>query len=94
MSQAQQPPSPNPSPPSPEIQMAQIQAMESSTRLAEMSRLRQKMLTTGSLTDEECRYGIRLIAAERTMRAGARGGSAAKAAETKKSFVSARLEDL
>lgn len=71
-----------------------VSKMSSSERMAELTRLRSKMLATQNLSPEECRYGIRLLAAERVGRAGAQGGSKVKAGEAKQSFKHVSLEDL
>lgn len=49
---------------------------------------------TGQLTPEECRLGVRLIAAERIARAGSQGGSKTKAKAAPESFKAVTLDDL
>ena len=82
MNEPQASPSPPLSSPSPEM----VQSMSSPERVAEIMRLRQKTLTGSQLSDDECRYGVRLIRAERVMRAGSRSGSTEKKAEAQKAF--------
>ena len=63
-----------------------VQSMSSPERISEIMRLRQKAATGTALTDDECRYGVRLIRAERVARAGSHGGSETKKVEAQKAF--------
>lgn len=71
-----------------------MQSWPSSERLARLNELRLKMDQTGQLTPEECRLGVRLIAAERIARAGSQGGSKTKAKAAPESFKAVTLDDL
>lgn len=91
----QQPLFPNsPSPPAAEPLLPDVQSWPSSERLARLNELRLKMDQTGQLTPDECRLGVRLIAAERIARAGSQGGSKAKAKAAPESFKAVTLDDL
>lgn len=64
----------------------QITALTSDQRIELIMKLQHKMNETGELDDEEVRYGIRLIHAERVVRAGGKGGSATKKANAQKAM--------
>lgn len=80
--------------PTPELELNDVLKMPQSERLTRLNDLRLKMSTTGNLTVEECRFGMRLIAAERIFRAGSKGGSKEKAEAAKGSFKPLSVADL
>lgn len=80
--------------PSRELEVADLLKWPSSDRINKLNELRLKMDQTGNLTSEECRMGVRLLHAERTARAGAKGGSKEKAAAAGASFKPVSLADL
>ena len=67
------------------LTLEDVQKLTSQERIGMISELRNKNLASG-LEDHEKQLGIRLIRAERVVRAGAQGGSKDRQAAAQKTF--------